>query len=564
MKVSGQMSNCLTLKKSNCKNCYKCIRHCPVKSIRFSGNQAHIIGNECILCGHCFVVCPQNAKQIVDDTEKVRVLLQSGAPVVVSLAPSFIANYAGVGIDSMRAALKKLGFYDVEETAVGATIVKREYDRILQDENRDIVISSCCHSVNLLIQKYFPSCLPYLADVLSPMQAHCKDIKTRIPDAKTVFIGPCVAKKDEAEYYEGIVDATLTFEELSAWLKEENIALEKKTDHTEKSLARFFPTTGGILKTMTQEAQDYTYFAIDGIENCIAALKDIEDGNVHKSFIEMSACAGSCIGGPVMEKHRLNPVSDYTAVAKYAGKHDFEVEQPEAVETKKMFEFISPRSAKPSDYEINQILRQMGKFKPSQELNCGSCGYDTCREKAVAIYQGKAEISMCLPFLKDKAESFSDTIVKNTPNGLIVVNNLLEVQQINSAALKILNLRAASDVMGSQVVRILDPLPFLNVQTTHRGIYNERTFLAEYDRYVEMTVVPDKESNMLICIMTDVTEEETARRRKEDISRQTVEVADKVVDKQMRIVQEIASLLGETAAETKIALSKLKESITDE
>ena len=564
MKVSVKMSNCLTLKKSNCKNCYKCIRHCPVKSIRFSGNQAHIIGNECILCGHCFVVCPQNAKQIVDDTEKVRVLLQSGAPVIVSLAPSFIANYSGVGIESMRTALKKLGFYDVEETALGATIVKREYDRILQDEDRDIVISSCCHSLNLLIQKYFPSCLPYLADVLSPMQAHCKDIKSRIPNAKTVFIGPCVAKKDEAEYYEGIVDATLTFEELSAWLKEENITLEQKTDNTEKSLARFFPTTGGILKTMTQKAQDYTYFAIDGVENCIAALKDIADGNVHKSFIEMSACAGSCIGGPVMEKHRLNPVSDYAAVAKYAGKHDFEIDQPEAVETKKIFEFIAQRSTKPSDYEINQILRQMGKFKPSQELNCGSCGYDTCREKAVAIYQGKAEISMCLPFLKDKAESFSDTIVKNTPNGLIVVNDLLEVQQINTAALKILNLRAASDVMGTQVVRILDPLPFMNVQQNRRGIYNERTFLAEYDRYVEMTVVPDKESNMLICIMTDVTEEETARRRKEDISRQTVEVADKVVDKQMRIVQENASLLGETAAETKIALSKLKESITDE
>ena len=297
------MSNCLTLKKSNCKNCYKCIRHCPVKSIRFSGNQAHIIGNECILCGHCFVVCPQNAKQIVDETEKVRVLLQSGAPVVVSLAPSFVANYTGVGIEAMRAALKELGFYNVEETAVGATIVKREYDRILQEEDRDIVISSCCHSVNLLIQKYFPSCLPYLADVLSPMQAH-----------------------------EGIVDATLTFEELSEWLKEENITLEQKTDRTENSLARFFPTTGGILKTMSQKAQDYTYFAIDGVENCIAALKDIEDGNVHKSFIEMSACAGSCVGGPVMEKQRLNPVSDYTAVAKYAGKRDFEVDQPEAVE----------------------------------------------------------------------------------------------------------------------------------------------------------------------------------------------------------------------------------------
>ena len=205
----------------------------------------------------------------------------------------------------------------------------------------------------------------------------------------------------------------------------------------------------------------------------------------------------------------------------------------------------------------------MGKFKPSQELNCGSCGYNTCREKAIAIYQGKAEISMCLPYLKEKAESFSDTIVKNNPNGFIVVNDLLEVQQINSAALKMMNLRLASDVMGEQVIRILDPLPFLKVQQNHT-VFNERVYLAEYDRYVEMSIVPDKESNMLICIMTDVTDEETARQRKEEISRQTVEVADKVVDKQMRIVQEIASLLGETAAETKIALSKLKESIKDE
>lgn len=186
---------CLTLKKSNCRNCYKCIRHCPVKSIRFSGNQAYIIGNECIMCGQCFVVCPQDAKQIVDETEKVKVLLQSDAPVVVSLAPSFIANYEGAGIGSMRKALKQLGFYDVEETAVGATIVKREYDRLVDTAANDIIISSCCHSVNLLIQKHFPAVLPYLANVLSPMQAHCCDIKKRIPGAKTVFIGPCVAKR---------------------------------------------------------------------------------------------------------------------------------------------------------------------------------------------------------------------------------------------------------------------------------------------------------------------------------------------------------------------------------
>ncbi len=558
------MANCLTLKKSNCKNCYKCIRHCPVKSIRFSGNQAHIIGNECILCGHCFVVCPQNAKEIVDSTEKVRVFLASGDPVVVSLAPSFVANYDGVGIESMRKALKKLGFYDVEETAIGATIVKKEYERMLKEDNRDIIITSCCHSINLLIQKYFPAELEYLADVLSPMQAHCLDIKKRIPNAKTVFIGPCVAKKDEAEYYEGIADAVLTFEELTNWLKNEKIELEPQMDSNEESRARFFPTTGGILKTMTQEMTDYTYLALDGVENCIEALKDIENGKIHKCFIEMSACVGSCISGPVMEKYHRSPVKDYMAVAQFAGKKDFDVQQPESVELKKHFSFIERKLSMPSESEIASALRQMGKFKPSDELNCGSCGYNSCREKAIAICQGKAESSMCLPFLKDKAESFSDTIVKNTPNGLIVLNENLEVQQINDAARKIMNIRSASDVLGESVIRILDPALFVQVKNNGRSIRDRRVYLAEYKKYVEKTVVFDKESRLLVGIMRDVTDEEAEREKKENISKQTIEVADKVVEKQMRIVQEIASLLGETAAETKIALTKLKESINDE
>ncbi len=558
------MPNCLTLKKSNCKNCYKCIRHCPVKSIRFSGSQAHIIGNECILCGHCFVVCPQNAKEIVDETEKARVLIQSGDPVVASLAPSFVANYEGVGIEDMRGALKKLGFYDVEETALGATLVKREYDRILKEEDRDIVISSCCHSVNLLIQKYFPRVLPYLADVLSPMQAHCEDIKRRVPGAKTVFIGPCVAKKDEAEYYEGIVDAVLTFEELTNWLKKEGVELghEKKSD--EHTLARFFPTTGGILKTMAQDAPGYTYLALDGVENCIAALREIEQGRIHHCFIEMSACVGSCAGGPVMEKYGHSPLKDHLAVARYAGDKDFEIGQPEIRQLRKHFEPIDQRAAMPGETEIRDILREMGKFKPSQELNCGSCGYNTCREKAIAIYQGKADVSMCLPYLMEKAENVNDTIARNSPNGIIMLNDQLEVQQINPAALKILNLRSESAVLGDQVVRILDPAPFLKVKTTGRGIFHQRSYLAEYGCTIQQTIVPAEEGRMLLCIMRDVSDEEEARRQREELSRQTVEVADKVVDKQMRIVQEIASLLGETAAETKIALSKLKESITNE
>lgn len=557
------MTEVLRLKKSNCMNCYKCIRYCPVKSIKISGNQAHIIGNECILCGQCFVVCSQNAKEIVDETEKAKVLIQSGAPVYVSLAPSFAANYENVGISGMRKTLKKLGFADVEETAIGANIVKKEYEHILKDNKPNILISSCCHSVNLLIQKHFPNELKYLADVMSPMQAHCKDIKTRIPNAKTVFIGPCVAKKDEAAYYGDIVDAVLTFEELSKWLNDENIEIESDMDNEECSRTRIFPTTGGVLASM-DKVDGYSYMAIDGTDNCMAALRDIEDGNIDNCFIEMSACAGSCIGGPVMEKFHRSPVRDFIAVKKYSGDKDFETNEYSSFDLRKNIEFIDRKLKMPTETEICATLRKMGKNKASDELNCGSCGYNTCREKAIAILHGKADVSMCLPFLKDKAENFSDTIINNTPNGILVLNEDLEVQQINKSAMKIVNIQHASDVLGEQVVRILDPTDFIQVRKTCRSIHDKRIYLAEYNKYVEVTITLDKDYHILICIMRDVTEEENVRKQKEEFGRQTVEIADNVVNKQMRIVQEIASLLGETTAETKIALTKLKESITDE
>lgn len=558
------MPEVLKLKKSNCKNCYKCIRHCPVKSIRFSGNQAHIVENECILCGQCFVVCPQNAKEIADSTERVKVMLQDASPVIASIAPSFAANYGGVGIAGMRDALKALGFYDAEETAIGAAIVKTEYERILDEGSNDILISSCCHSVNLLIQKHFPSVLPFLADIMSPMQAHSLDIKRRIPDAKVVFIGPCVAKKDEADKYSDIVDAVLTFEELSRMFKENGIVLEKKPDVTEKSKTRLFPTAGGILKSMSLDNSNYTYIAIDGTENCIAALKDIEEGRLHKCFIEMSACSGSCIGGPVMEKQHKSPVKGYIDITAYAGKEDFDFEMPSPEKLLKPMPAIRQEAPMPSEQEIFAVMRQMGKTKPEFELNCGSCGYSTCREKAIAVCQGKAEISMCLPFLMERAENFSDYIINNTPNGILVVNENFEVQQINKSAMKIMNISKESDVLGEPVIRILDPKVFVDVSSSGKNVYDQRVYLAEYKRYVDQTILYDKDFHITICMMRDVTDEEELRAKKESMRTQTVEIADKVVDKQMRIVQEIASLLGETAAETKIALTKLKESIKDE
>ena len=328
--------------------------------------------------------------------------------------------------------------------------------------------------------------------------------------------------------------------------------------------ARLFPTAGGILRSMEKPNQDYVYMAVDGAENCLAVMEDLLHGGLHRCFIEMSMCTGRCVGGPVMEKFHRSPVRDYQAVERVAGREDFNLPQPEpALLRQKWLPLIKERHL-PSERELTDILRKMGKKKPEDELNCGSCGYNTCREKAIAVYQGKAEISMCLPYLKDRAESFTGNVLDNSPNGFILLNEKLEIQQINRAALAMMNLSSPSDVLGEPIVRILDPGDFFTVLESGHSVEKKRVYLSEYNRYAEETIVMDREFHQIICILRDVTEEERVRRQKEELSRQTAEIADGVVAKQMRIVQEIASLLGETAAETKIALYKLKGSVSDE
>lgn len=557
------MNSCIQFKPSNCRNCYKCIRHCPVKSIRFENNQAHIVHDECILCGECFVVCPQNAKEIRNDVDKVKEAIKSGRPVYASVAPSFVGNYDGANITMFANALKKLGFTDAEETALGANIVKTEYERMIERNDSNVIISSCCHSINTLIQKYYPAALPYLAHVLSPMQAHCKEIKKSHPDAYTVFIGPCISKKDEADKYPEFVDAVLTFEELSSWFKDTEVKIEYCEDQSPKGRSRLFPTTGGILRSMKRNHDICTYISVDGVENCKAAIQDIIDGKVSKCFIEMSACVGSCIGGPAMDK-RKSPIGDFMRVDEYAGHNDFVMDIPASPELKKEMKYIGINRQKPGSKAIEEILKKMGKNSPAEELNCGSCGYETCRDKAMAVYFGKSDINMCMPYLIQKAESFSDTIIKNTPNAIFVLNESLEIQQMNKTAREMFNIKNIHDVLNEPVVRILDPLPFVNVLNDGVNVRDKKVYLAEYNKYVEQTIILDRSYHIMICFMRDVTEEELQRNKKETMSKNTVDIADKVIEKQMRVVQEIASLLGETTAETKIALTKLKESLNDE
>ncbi len=553
------MPEVLKLVKSNCKDCHKCIRYCPVKAIRFTGHQAHIINDECILCGHCYVVCPHDAKEVADAREMVKVLIQSGAPVIASLAPSFVAGFDGATISAMTDTLIKLGFAGVEETAIGATLVKREYEKQLNKGERDIIITSCCPAVNTLIEKHYPQLCHYLSPVVSPMIAHAMDIKRRRPDAKVVFIGPCIAKKDEA--FNSPVDAVLTFAELEQMMKDAGVELQPLEDSDPNSRARLFPTVGGILNTMDLPDNGYTYITVDGAKNCRAALDDISGGTVHKCFIEMSSCAGSCIGGPIMKKYFDHPIRHYQQVISYAGSEDFDVFKPEDGVLYKQYTRRDVTKPMPTEDQITAILRSMGKHSKDDELNCGTCGYESCRDKAVAVFQGIADPSMCLPYIMDKSQKFSNSIIDNSPNALIVTNDDFEIQQVNKQAMEMLNIRFQSDVLGENIVRILDPTPFFQVYETGKTLKNQRRYFSDYKKFFEQTIVRDLTSHMCICILRDVTDEEEERAKKEEIGRKTAEIADKVVDKQMRIVQEIASLLGETAAETKIALTKLKESI---
>ena len=553
------MNKFLQLKKSNCKNCYKCIRNCPVKSIKFADGQANIIPDECILCGRCFVNCPQDAKQIRDDVPRVKEMIASGKKVIASVAPSFIAEFPLMDFAAMKDALLKLGFADAQETAIGATIVKTEYEKMIASGKHDVIISSCCHSVNALIQKYYPSVLPYLADVLSPMLAHCRVIKEENPGACAVFIGPCISKKEEAELY-GECDVALTYEELEAWMNEAGVVpAGDSTEPDEGKRGRFFPIKGGIIKSMHTENTGFTYLAVDGVQNCIAAIKEIESGALKNCFIEMNACEGACINGPAISHHHKPLLSGEVKVVAFAGDDEFRVAMP--IDTFKNIPYIGTHEKIPGEAAIKEILAKMGKTSPEQELNCGSCGYPTCREKAIAVYQGKADLSMCLPFLKEKAETFSGYVINNTPNAIFVLDENLCVQQINKAGCALFNLKTPSDILGSPIVRLLNPADYLGVMTSGVPIKEKKHYLAEYKKYVAETIVYDHEYHIVFSIMRDITSEEERQSERSELCNKTVAITNEVIEKQMRVVQEIASLLGETTAETKIALTQLKAAL---
>ena len=552
----------LDFKDAKCKDCFKCLRECPVKAIRYENHQAKIIEQRCILCGRCTLVCPQNAKQVHSETESVLALLSSGKKAVASLAPSFVSSFDTQDFEVMREALLSLGFADVEETAIGAKAVTEEYRRLLGTGEFKNFITSACPAVNRMIRIYYPNALKYLAPVPSPMVAHARMLKKRDPEASVVFIGPCIAKKREAAE-SGIIDGVLTFEELKTVFEQKNIRLceieAKRAADGGGLKARYYPIPRGIIKSFDSLPEGYEYVAVDGVERVSEALREMD--SLTGLFLEMNCCEHACIGGPCALPGKGGSIKSNENVRRYAAKGQGETALPAAdIDLTEKHPRIILDDFVPSETDIRAVLAKTGKNSPADELNCGACGYSTCREKAIAVLNGYADIEMCLPYMRSRAESMSNEIIQNTPNGIVLMADDFRILDINARAMKLLGI-TEHDVKGMLAFECFDAEEFIAAATKGRNLSKKRVYVQRTKKYIELSIVLLQEHKVLFGVMKDITESVEYDEKLNAVKMKTLATTDEVIKKQMRVAQEIASLLGETTAETKVALSKLKETL---
>ena len=569
------MAEYLEFKQAKCKNCYKCLRECPVKAIDVKDLQAKIIYDRCILCGKCTIVCPQNAKFVHSDVDLIKQMLDDpGSRVIASVAPSFVSSFDVEDFSTFKLALGKLSFSDAEETAVGAQEVSKEYKKLLSSGEYKNLITSACPAACRMIQLYYPAALKYLAPVDSPMIAHAKMLRKRYPDAKIVFIGPCIAKKREAKE-SGLLDGVLTFEDLKELFDQRGIVPNEIShfsfDRAEGNvnLAKHYPTRRGIIKSFGSELpQGYEYIAIDGAQKCIETLENIE--YLSGTFLELSCCVEACINGPCSLIPYGGSIRAMSKIHNYVDKERQQMgaenrtqESDLGLDLSHSYPRMRVKNKIPTEQQIKEILARTGKFRPEDELNCGACGYSTCREKAWAVINGYVDIEVCLPYMRERAESMSYEIIQGSQNGIVVLDFDMNILEINTAAKKLLGIED-SNLRMKPASDYFDTVNFIIAMSKEEKCEFQRVYIPKTDSYINQTISLLNDKRVLFSVMTDITSQVNYNERLVKVKQDTLSVTDNVIKKQMRVAQEIASLLGETTAETKVALLKLKTMLQEE
>ncbi|MCI7642901.1 MAG: 4Fe-4S binding protein [Lentisphaeria bacterium] len=551
--------------ENECQDCYKCVRHCPCKAIKVINGRASVMPDLCVSCGICVVMCPAHAKQIRDDLSKVKFMLGQGRKVIVSLAPSYVSHFRGVKPENMIAALLKLGFYGVSETALGAQMVSSHTAELLRSCDNGLFISSACPAAVDYISKYLPDMKKFITPVLSPVMAHCKLLRRKYgEDIAIVFIGPCAAKKNEADHNEKLLDAALTFEELKRFLQQENIDLNNiSPDPGSKFIpenadeGRFYSIEGGMNETLRGDPTDKTcYLAVSGLQNIKRILSNSDAEEIapnRRVFLEVLACSGGCVNGPVMSNNG-NSLSGLIAAADTMSCRSSVGRQlDENIEQKIATEAVPDNVY--SDAAIKTVLSAIGKHSIEDELNCGGCGYFTCRNFAKAILAGKAENAMCLSFLKKQAQNKSNALVKYIPAGVVIVDRHLRIIECNRHFADLFDestqiaYEATPGLPGVDLKLILDFYDlFESVLESGKEIVRNNYMYG--DRILDIAIFSIDTNHTAGAIIQDVTQAEL---RREQIS----EKAREVIKKNVVTVQQIAHLLGEHMAETEILLREV-------
>lgn len=462
-----------------CKTCYACIRNCPVKAVRMVDGKASIIQERCISCGNCLKVCSQNAKEVEESVNAVETVFQSGHGSVALVAPSY-PGVIKVDRELFIGALKSLGFNYVWEVAIGADAVVEAYKRI--DFSSKLCISTPCPAIVNLVEMHYPELVPSLAPVMSPALATAKLARNayRDPDMKLVFIGPCICKKQEIKREEarGLIDIAMSFDELWQLFSRRGIDLEKASpahpDNPCASLGYTIPLSGGLLNALRLSGNllDQQFIVAEGPEDCIEVISSVAAGEVDVKFLDLLFCKG-CVDGPKiasekgLSRRKADVMDFYLSIPEEKKREADEFISSFSVDLSSSFVDRSTSLPQPTEEDIKKILARTGKYTPEDELNCGACGYPSCREKAIAVFQGIAEVEMCLPYLiTRKTELLNDiekclleerklnrenkAIIECSYDGIVVTDGQGNILKVNPALEQLLHMSAA-ELVGRNV-----------------------------------------------------------------------------------------------------------------